>query len=95
MMSLVQFLILGVVAAICGALGQSLAGYSRGGCLISAIVGFVGAYLGLWLARQFGLPEILQIRVGSEQFPVLWSIVGSAILSLIIGLLNRRRVWVR
>jgi uncharacterized membrane protein YeaQ/YmgE (transglycosylase-associated protein family) len=90
-MTLIQFLILLVIAAICGALGQSLAGYSRGGCLVSIVVGFIGAYIGLWLARQLGLPEVLTVRVGSENFPVLWSIIGSAILAVILGLLTRRR----
>ncbi len=94
-MSLIQFLILIVVAAICGALGQSLAGYSLGGCFVSAIVGFIGAFVGLWVARQFGLPQVFEVQVGNEQFPVLWSIVGSALLSLLIGLLSRRRFWAR
>lgn len=94
-MSLIQFLILLVVAAICGALGQSLAGYSLGGCFVSAVVGFLGAFLGLWVARQFGLPDVFAVSVGGEQFPVLWSIVGSALLSLVIGLLSRRRTLVR
>ncbi len=94
-MSLIQFLILLVVAAICGALGQSLAGYSLGGCFVSAIVGFIGAFVGMWVARQFGLPEVFEVQVGNEQFPVLWSIVGSALLSLLIGLLSRRRFWAR
>ncbi len=94
-MSVIQFLILLVVAAICGALGQSLAGYSLGGCFVSAVVGFIGAFLGLWVARQLGLPEVFDIQVGSEQFPVLWSIVGSALLSLMIGLISRRRILVR
>ena len=93
-MTLIQFLVLLVVAAICGAIGQSLAGYSLGGCLVSAVVGFVGAFVGLWLARQLRLPEVLVVNVGGEAFPVLWSIVGSAILALIFGLLSRRRSFV-
>ncbi len=90
-MTLVQFLVLLVVAAICGAIGQSLAGYSLGGCLVSAVVGFVGAFLGMWLARQLRLPEVLMVQVGGEAFPVLWSIVGSAILAVVVGLVTRRR----
>ena len=89
-MTIVQFLLL-LVAAICGAIGQALAGYSLGGCLISAVVGFLGAFLGLWLARELRLPEVLTVHVGGEAFPVLWSIVGSAILALAVGLLTRRR----
>jgi len=93
-MTLIQFLVLLVVAAICGAIGQSLAGYSLGGCLVSAVVGFVGAFVGLWLARELRLPEVLVVNIGGEAFPVLWSIVGSAILALIFGLLSRRRSFV-
>ncbi len=92
-MTILQFLLLLVVAAICGALGQSLAGYSLGGCLVSAVVGVLGAFLGLWLARELRLPEILTVNVGGQAFPVLWSIVGSAILALGLGLLSRRRSW--
>jgi uncharacterized membrane protein YeaQ/YmgE (transglycosylase-associated protein family) len=93
-MTLVDLIILLIVAAICGSLGQALAGYSMGGCLISAVVGFIGAFVGLWLARQLGLPEVFAINIGGQSFPIIWSIVGSAVLSLILGLLTRRRVLV-
>ena len=90
-MTIVQFLLLLLVAAICGAIGQSLAGYSLGGCLVSAVVGFVGAFLGLWLARELRLPEVLTVNIAGQAFPILWSIVGSAILALAVGMLTRRR----
>lgn len=90
-MTIIQFLLLLVVAAICGMIGQSLAGYSLGGCLISAVVGFLGAFLGLWLARELRLPEVLTVHIGGEAFPVLWSIVGSALLALAVSLITRRR----
>ncbi len=91
-MTLLEFILLVIVAAICGSLGQSLAGYTRGGCLISAVVGFIGAFIGLWLARSLGLPEIFAVNIGGESFPIIWSIVGSTVLSLVLGLLSRRRV---
>ncbi len=92
-MSLVSILLLLLIAAIAGSIGQALAGYSMGGCLLSIVVGFIGAVLGLWLAREFGLPEPLPITVGGETFPLLWSIVGSALFAAVIGLLTRRRIW--
>jgi uncharacterized membrane protein YeaQ/YmgE (transglycosylase-associated protein family) len=92
-MTIIQFLVLLLVAAICGALGQSLAGYSLGGCLVSAVVGFLGAFIGMWLARQLQLPEVLTVQVGGEAFPVLWSIVGSFVFALVVGLISRRRSW--
>ncbi len=92
-MTLLQFILLVIVAAICGAIGQTLAGYSLGGCLISTIVGFIGAVLGVWLAQQLRLPQILTVQIGNETFPIVWSIVGSAILALGLGLLLRNRSW--
>lgn len=90
-MTLLGFLLLLLIAGLAGAIGQSLAGYSLGGCLVSIVVGFVGAFLGTWLARVLGLPDILTITVQGEPFPLVWSIIGSALLSLGLGLLLRRR----
>ncbi|MCB0142484.1 MAG: GlsB/YeaQ/YmgE family stress response membrane protein [Caldilineaceae bacterium] len=91
-MSLLGFLVLLLVAAVCGALGQAIAGYSVGGCIISIVVGFVGAFLGMWIARQFGLPELFVVTVDGEPFPIVWSIVGSALLAAIVGLITRPRI---
>jgi uncharacterized membrane protein YeaQ/YmgE (transglycosylase-associated protein family) len=90
-MSVMTFLLFLVVAAICGAIGQALVGYSVGGCLVSALVGFVGALFGSWLAAQFSLPEPLPIRIGTETFPVVWSILGSALLVMVLSLINQQR----
>lgn len=90
-MTLTGFIILVIIAAICGSLGQAIAGYSRGGCLVAAVVGFIGALLGMWLGQQLGLPEVFPITIDGETFPVLWSIIGSALFSAILGLLSGRR----
>lgn len=88
-MTLIGFLILLVIAAICGAIGQSLAGYDLGGCLVSVIVGFIGAYIGLWIAGKFGLPEFFSITVEGKPFPVIWAVIGSAIFTLIVALIRK------
>jgi uncharacterized membrane protein YeaQ/YmgE (transglycosylase-associated protein family) len=93
-MSLVGFLILLVIAAICGALGQAIAGYSLGGFLVSIVVGFVGAWLGAWLAGQLSLPELFMITVDGQPFPIIWAVIGSALLALLVGLLTRPAVRV-
>jgi uncharacterized membrane protein YeaQ/YmgE (transglycosylase-associated protein family) len=90
-LSLLEILILVIIAAICGAIGQALAGYSLGGLLVTIIIGFVGALLGVWLANQLGLPEVFVINVGGKPFPVVWSVIGSALLALLFGLASRRR----
>jgi uncharacterized membrane protein YeaQ/YmgE (transglycosylase-associated protein family) len=92
-MSLLGFVVLLIIAAVAGTIGQAIAGYSTGGCLVSIVIGFIGAYLGLWLARSLGLPELLTINIDGQPFPVVWSIIGSALLALLFGLLTRRRVY--
>ena len=93
-MSLLGLLVLVVIAAVCGAIGQALVGYSVGGCLISSVVGLVGAFLGNWLAGQLGLPALLAINIDGQPFPIIWSIVGSVILVAIAALFTRRRTVV-
>jgi uncharacterized membrane protein YeaQ/YmgE (transglycosylase-associated protein family) len=89
-MTLLDLIILLVVAGICGALGQAISGFTRGGCVVSIALGFVGAILGAWLARMLGLPEFLPLQIGTTSFPIVWSIMGSALFVGVIALLTRR-----
>ncbi len=89
-MSLPALLILIVIAAVCGAIGKAIAGSSRGGLVVSIVLGFVGALLGPWVARQLHLAEPLMITIGGHPFPVLWSIIGAALFVAIIHLFSRR-----
>jgi uncharacterized membrane protein YeaQ/YmgE (transglycosylase-associated protein family) len=89
-MTLVDVLILLLVAGLCGALGQAIAGYSRGGCLVSIALGFVGALLGMWLARAMHLPELFTVQIGTTAFPIIWSIIGAALFVAVLALITRR-----
>jgi uncharacterized membrane protein YeaQ/YmgE (transglycosylase-associated protein family) len=91
-MTLLDVIVLLLIAGICGSLGQAISGFSRGGCLVSIALGFIGAILGMWLARQLGLPELFPIRIGTTNFPIVWSIIGSAVFVAIISLITRRRI---
>lgn len=90
-MSPVDILILLAVAGVSGALGQAIAGYSRGGCLASIALGFVGALIGVGLARELNLPEPFVVLVAGVRFPLVWSIAGSALFVAIVGFLSFRR----
>jgi uncharacterized membrane protein YeaQ/YmgE (transglycosylase-associated protein family) len=90
-MSLLGLLVLLLIAAICGAVGQAIVGFSRGGCLVSAAVGVIGALLGHWLAGQLGLPLLWVINIDGQPFPIVWAIIGSVILVAIASLFARRR----
>ncbi len=88
-MTLMGLLVLLIIAAICGSIGQSLAGYDLGGCLVSIVVGFIGAYIGQWLAGKMGLPEIFAINIEGRPFPIIWAVIGSALFTLIVALIRR------
>jgi len=89
-MTLWSLLILLLVAGVCGAIGQAIAGYSRGGCLVSIALGFIGALLGVYIARALGMHELFAVKIGGQTFPIIWSIIGSAIFVAIISLFTRR-----
>jgi uncharacterized membrane protein YeaQ/YmgE (transglycosylase-associated protein family) len=92
-MGLIDILLLLAVAGVCGAIGQALTGFSGGGCLLSVALGFLGALVGLWIARALELPELLVIEIDEARFPIVWSIIGSALVVGMVSLLAgpRRR----
>ena len=90
-MSFIDFIALLIVAGIVGALGQAIAGSSRAGCFGSIALGFIGALIGVWLARRLGLPELLVISIDGTRFPIIWSIIGSALFVAVLSLLTRGR----
>jgi uncharacterized membrane protein YeaQ/YmgE (transglycosylase-associated protein family) len=91
-MTLLGLLLLLLIAAVAGAIGQSIAGYSLGGCLVSTAVGFIGALLGGWLAGATGLPELFVVQIGGWAFPVIWAIIGATLFTLLVGLISRPRL---
>lgn len=88
-MTLGGFIVLLIIAAICGSIGQAIAGYSLGGCLVSIVVGFIGAVIGEWLAVKLTLPALFVVHIQGKAFPIIWSIVGAVIFTVIIGLIRK------
>jgi hypothetical protein len=43
----------------------------------------------MWIARQAGLPEPFVVNVGTEPFPVVWSIVGACLFAAVLSLIAR------
>lgn len=91
-MTLLDLLLLLLIAGICGSLGQAIAGYSRGGCLVSVALGFIGALIGMWLARLLGLPELIPVVIGGTSFPIIWSIIGATLFVAVITVITRSRL---
>ncbi|MFA5668026.1 MAG: hypothetical protein WC967_02190 [Balneolaceae bacterium] len=92
-MSFFDFLIYLLIASICGGIGQSIGGFrvGSGGCLISAGVGFIGAILGKWMATELDLPMLWSIEIAGKPFPIIWSIIGGAFLTAILGAIFKNK----
>jgi uncharacterized membrane protein YeaQ/YmgE (transglycosylase-associated protein family) len=80
-----------VIAAICGGIAQVLVGFSRGGCAVSIVVGFIGALIGWWLTDVLSLPLLLEINIQGQPFPIIWSIIGGVLFVAVISLISGRR----
>ena len=78
-----------IIAAVCGAVGKAIAGGARGGLIVSTALGFIGAMIGPWGAHKMKLPEPFMIKISGHDFPILWSIIGAALVVAILHLERR------
>jgi uncharacterized membrane protein YeaQ/YmgE (transglycosylase-associated protein family) len=93
--TLTGLLVLLIIAAICGAIGRAIGGGARGGFLVSLVIGFLGALLGVFIANELGLPQVLAVAIEGRPFPLFWSIIGGALLVALANLFSRRTRWRR
>ena len=90
-MSLMGILIMILIAALTGAVGQALGRFSLDGLLGATLVGFIGAFFGVWLADQAHLPRLLDIVIEGRAFPLVWAAIGAVLLSIAFNALAGRR----
>jgi len=85
---MIDILISLIIAGIAGSIGRSLSGFSRGGCIISIVVGFIGAIIGTWLARELQLPDPFVIVIRGTSYNILWTIIGAIIFTAALSLIT-------
>jgi uncharacterized membrane protein YeaQ/YmgE (transglycosylase-associated protein family) len=88
-MTLLELIVYLVIAGVCGAIARAVAGGTGRGFIISVLLGFMGAFVGSWLARLFHLPPFFVITFGGHPFPIVWSIIGGIVLVVIAHALTR------
>lgn len=90
-MTIVELIVYLVIAGVCGAIARAVVGGTGRGFVVSVLLGFVGAFLGTWIARRLRLPEFFVVTVGGHPFPIVWSIVGGILLAAVAHALTRPR----
>ena len=94
-MTLLEFVIYLFIAGVCGAIARAIAGGTGGGFVISVLLGFLGAFVGTWLARMVHLPAFVVIDVAGHAFPIVWSVIGGLVLVAVAHVLTRPRFTYR
>jgi len=46
----------------------------------------------MWISNALGLREVFALSIGGQTFPVIWSIIGSALFVALLSLITRRSV---
>jgi uncharacterized membrane protein YeaQ/YmgE (transglycosylase-associated protein family) len=77
---LIEFLVLAFIAGVCGLVASQIVGAKRINFVLLILLGFVGAFVGRWIAGFFGLPLILSFHLAGESFPLLWAIIGAMVV---------------
>ncbi|HEU5481274.1 MAG TPA: hypothetical protein VFU90_15620 [Candidatus Tumulicola sp.] len=90
-MTLFEFVIYLVIAGVCGAIARSIAGGTGGGFIVSVLLGFLGAFVGTWIARMVHLPVLVVVDIAGHPFPIVWSIIGGFLLAALAHALVRPR----
>ncbi|HZU82212.1 MAG TPA: GlsB/YeaQ/YmgE family stress response membrane protein [Polyangiaceae bacterium] len=90
-MTLLEFVVYLVIAGVCGSIARAFGGGTRGGFVLSILLGFLGAFVGTWIARMLHLPELLVIAIAGHPFPIVWSVIGGFVLVLLAHALTRPR----
>ena len=88
-MTLVGFLLLVLVGAVCGAIAEFIVGWSPGGFVAAAVIGFAGALIGNWGAPLIHLPPLFTVRIEGHSIEVLWALLGSVALLIVLGVFRR------
>jgi len=88
-MTVMGFLLLVLVGAICGGVAEFIVGFSRGGFLAATAVGFLGALIGHAVAPRLGLPSLLSVRIEGYSIEIFWSVLGAIALLMVLSFFRR------
>ncbi|GEM_PF-1727843 len=97
-MEILEFSYLFIIIGLCTVITHSILNLSKAGVFIAAIIGTVGAVIGVVLVRMLHVPELLTIDVAREPIPVIWSIMGSGMFAILFSIflkgfkISRRKI---
>jgi uncharacterized membrane protein YeaQ/YmgE (transglycosylase-associated protein family) len=82
-MSLIAWIVLGLIA---GFIASKLVNKTGEGMLMDIVLGIVGAVVGGWLFRTFGMPGV----TGLNLYSIVVAVAGAAVFLVVYHALSRR-----
>jgi uncharacterized membrane protein YeaQ/YmgE (transglycosylase-associated protein family) len=82
-MSLIAWIVLGLIA---GFIASKLVNKTGEGMLMDIVLGIVGAVVGGWLFRTFGMPGV----TGLNLYSIVVAVAGAAVFLIVYHALSRR-----
>lgn len=80
-MGIISWIILGLLA---GALAKLIMpGDQKGGCVLTTVLGIVGAIVGGWIGSQLGLGKVDEFSLGSLGLATIGALIVLGILALV------------
>jgi uncharacterized membrane protein YeaQ/YmgE (transglycosylase-associated protein family) len=84
-MSFIAWIVLGLIA---GFIASKLVNKTGEGMLMDIVLGVVGAVIGGWLFRTFGMPGVTGLNI----YSLIVAVVGAAVFLIVYHALTRRSV---
>jgi uncharacterized membrane protein YeaQ/YmgE (transglycosylase-associated protein family) len=84
-MSFIAWIILGLIA---GFIASKIVNHRGEGVILDIVLGVVGALVGGWLFRTFGMTGVTGLNI----YSLLVAVLGAVVFLLVYHLLFRRRV---
>ena len=94
-MTITIFLLLILLGAMCGTIAELIFGWSWGGFVVSAAVGFIGTAIGDWLGPLTGFPSLLAFRIEGRTIDLFWSLLGATALLMMMSVYRRSSYYRR
>jgi uncharacterized membrane protein YeaQ/YmgE (transglycosylase-associated protein family) len=80
--SLLAWIVLGLVA---GFIGSKIVNHTGEGGILDLVLGIVGAVVGGWLFRTFGMPGVTGLNI----YSLIVAVIGAAVFLVIYHLVTR------
>ena len=84
-MNLIELLLMGLVALICGTIAQLTSSNSKGGWIVHPVIGFFGALAGVYVSRSLNATVLYDLKIGTVVFPIIYGVIGAVIFLAAIG----------